>query len=133
MVEVTARRDLLKLLGAVPVGISSLPAAVPLAPLLLAAEPLVKTTLAVGEAGPPSVHTTQHILGKVMWHSLERAFERFEREHRIREATRINGLDHDIHAMKSWSLAKKYSMQRARDIEAGDLRARCERTLWPRH
>lgn len=123
------RRSILRLFGAAP---ALLPAAKVAAPSLLATAEPVATAAAVAktvaEVPEPS---GQSILGKLLAGQMRDLKHQFETEEWWGQQMRIEGIDHDLAALKSTSRAWKVMKMAQRHRERYTLYRRVYKTIWP--
>ncbi len=125
-----ARRAILKIIGAAP---AALPMASSVAPgLFAAAEPLAAAGMILGAPAPPT-----HVapgertgVGKLLGDQLNDLRSQFDAEEYWSQSLRVNGVDHDLAALKSVAHQHKAVRMIERQRAQFSLSRRVSKLLW---
>lgn len=110
-------------------GVASLPKAIASAPDLLAAAAAVAPLSTAPQGGLPISGAISRF-GKLLGTQLDDWRRDAESEAYLLGAVRVDGLDPDLAAMKSWSRAYRVKKQLRRNMEAGALMRQWEKLVW---
>lgn len=123
----STRRAILKLIGAAPaVGASAKGELVS-----MLNSPAVATVMAFNDsAGQTDKPMADDSPRNLLYRQLSNLRRTYESETQAKRALRINGLDHDIAAMRSVAYSQKVRLQVERDIEEGNIFNHINRVMY---
>lgn len=124
-----SRREMLKLLGMAPVAVP-ITASAELTSLIAA--PSTQAALAAFGGAQNTMPTSagEGIFGKLLGRKLSFLRDLADHQAHNERAARIEGLDHDIAAIRSTSRGYRVSKQLQRDSANAEMFQRASRTLW---